>query len=192
VRYEGNRHLYGISGHFAFSETIQWQTLRKRRTLAILFVRHVLSMVEVFTFISFQRWLFQIVAMVVTAFTLPGLKITSIVGPVLAVVALAFVNTYVWSAALFFQFPDSLSLHAIVLLFANAVIFWLLIKVLPGIEINGVISALIAPIIFSVISVLIETYGVSVPWGELGSGLLEIISSVRDYLLQDQPLPIDS
>ncbi len=149
-------------------------------------------MTEVFTLISFQRWLFQITAMVVTAFTLPGLKITSVIGPVLAVVALAFVNTYVWSAALFFQFPDSFSLHAIVLLSANAVIFWLLIKILPGIEIKGVVSALLAPIIFAVISVLIETYGVSVPWGELGSGLLEVISSVRDYLLQDQTLPVDS
>jgi len=149
-------------------------------------------MVGVFTFLSFQRWFFQVIAMVITALMIPGLKITSILGPMLAVLALAFINTHLWSAALFFQFPDSLSYHAMLLLCANALVFWILVKILPGIEVKGIIPVFLAPVVFSLLSIFIEAYGATVNWPRLGADILELISSVRDYFLQEQSIPTGS
>ena len=111
---------------------------------------------ELFSHLHIQTWVILTIAMMLTAFVLPGLKVSGPVGAFLAVAGLALVNTHIWSAALFFAVPDSLTAHTATLIVANGLIFWILVKLLPGIEVTGIISAFLAPILFTIFSIFLN------------------------------------
>ncbi|MCI5064637.1 phage holin family protein [bacterium] len=147
-------------------------------------------MLETVGILSLQRWAFQSFAMMLTALILPRFRVTSIFGPFLAVVALAFVNAHVWSTALFFQLPDTVTVQAGLLLLVNGVIFWLLVKLLPGIEVSGIFPAILAPVLFTVLSVIVEEFGSEIDWGAVFEQAYRFILEVREYFLTSEATAI--
>ena len=137
------------------------------------------------TQLNLTYWFLQTVAMLITAFLIPNLRITSIFGAIFIVIALAFVNSKIWDAALFFHIPDTISAHSLLLFLTNGIIFWVLIKLLPGIEVNGFLPALAAPIIFTVTSILIANYAEYIDWIALLDQLIEFLQNVRSYFHQE-------
>lgn len=129
------------------------------------------------------HWFLQSLAMGLTAFLIPKLRVTSIFGALIAVFALALINATLWNPDLFFFIPNEWSYHVGSLLLANGLIFWLVVKLAPGIEVDGILPALIAPVVFTVLSVLINEYGTQVNWAELFSRLFERTQEVRDTFL---------
>lgn len=127
------------------------------------------------------HWIFQTVAMLLTAALLPRMYVTSILGAFFVVLALAFVNATIWDAALFFSVPNSVTTHAVLLLFANGVLFWALTKLLPGIQIEGFWPAIVAPVIFTVLSVIIDRYGRQIDWPYVLDQMLDMTGRARDY-----------
>jgi putative membrane protein len=121
----------------------------------------------------------QTLAIVITAFLLPGLTIRSIFAPVLAVVILGFVNTKVWDAALFLQLPDTFSMQALTLVLCNGVLFWLVVKILPGFDIQGILPAILGPIIFSITSIAIDTYFQKHTLSETVTQVSEIVAPIK-------------
>lgn len=128
------------------------------------------------------QWLAQTFAMIITAILLPGLRITGIFGTFLTVVALAFVNASIWDASLFFNIPMDFTTHTLTILGANAVLFWVLVKLLPGIEISGIASALLAPVLFSIFTVVLTPICQEVNWGHVIEKAAETVGDVRDTL----------
>ena len=106
-----------------------------------------------------NTWVLQTAAMGLTAALLPKLRITGPLGALLTVAALALMNATVWDAGLFASLPGSFSTQTLGLLLANGVLFWVLVKLLPGIEVDGFLPALAAPVIYTGLSVLISQYG---------------------------------
>ncbi len=131
----------------------------------------------------FNYWFLQSLAMALTVALLPNLRLTGIAGATLMVAGLALVNSFVWDAALFFQVPNSLTSHAVVLMVANGVIFWILVKLLPSIEIDGIVPAILAPIIFSVFSMFIMQYGASTNFFGWARDGFEWVRGARETLL---------
>jgi putative membrane protein len=131
--------------------------------------------------INFKYWALQTAAMMLTAFALPGLKVKGPLGAFLAVAALAYLNATYWDWALFFKLPDSFTMKAILLVLVNGAIFWVIVKLLPGIEIEGVWPALIAPMVFAVLSVLIPHLATEIDWVSVGHTVTTWISGMRDY-----------
>jgi len=127
-------------------------------------------------------WVLQCLAMIVTSWLIPGLRVSSIFGPALAVAALAFINAHVWDAALFFQLPNSFTLHACLLLCANAFIFWVVVKIVPGISVSGVFSSIAAPVVFSACSLLISGRAKDVDWTHLASEAIKGIEQTKAYI----------
>jgi uncharacterized membrane protein YvlD (DUF360 family) len=127
-------------------------------------------------------WGLQTVAMMLTALLIPRMKITSIFGALGIVLALGLVNATVWDTALFFSVPSSFSRHALTLLAANGLLFWVLVKLLPGIEIDGFAPALVAPVVFTALSLAISAYGRDLDLLELGRQGAEMLGVVRDRL----------
>lgn len=127
-------------------------------------------------------WGLQTVAMMLTALVIPRMKITSIFGALGIVLALGLVNATVWDTALFFSVPSSFSRHALTLLAANGLLFWVLVKILPGIEIDGFAPALVAPVVFTALSLAISAYGRDLDLLELGRQGAEMLGVVRDRL----------
>ncbi len=131
---------------------------------------------------TLNYWLLQTVAMMLTALLIPKMRITGLFGAFLIVLALGLVNATVWDAALFFQVPRAFSTQALVLLAANGVIFWILVKILPGIEVEGVLAALAAPVVFTVLSLLISQYGRDVDWVAVVDRAIDMLETVRERL----------
>jgi putative membrane protein len=131
---------------------------------------------------TINYWIVQTAAMMLTALLIPNLRITSIFGALLVVFALGLVNATVWDAALFFQVPQAVTTQALVLLLANGAIFWVLVKILPGIEVDGVLPALVAPIVFTLISLLVSRHGRDIDWVGLLDRAIAALESARSYL----------
>ena len=128
--------------------------------------------------------LIQTAAMIVTVWLIPNLHLRKVFSGVLTVVAIAGVNTFLWDAALFFEVPQSFSTHAALLLLINGMIFWVLVKLLPGIEVEGVLPAIAAPVVFSIISLLMRTYGPMVDWEKLFDEGYQLLSALFVWLKQ--------
>ena len=133
----------------------------------------------------YSYWLLQTIAMLLTAFILPGLRVTSIFGALCCVLLLGFVNATIWDAALFFHVPDTVSTHSLMLLFSNSVMFWILVKIVPGIEIKGMMAVLVAPIIFTLISLYLHSNFKDVDWTVLLSTILTKLEAYRDQLIRN-------
>lgn len=132
---------------------------------------------------NFNYWFLQTVAMCLTALFIPGLRVTSPLGALLAVIGLAYINSKVWDAALFFSVPDHFTLKTAALFLSNGIIFWILVKLLPGIEVDGLLPALIAPLVFTFTSVFISEYAKDVDWPAVFEKGAEYFRQVRDYFL---------
>lgn len=130
--------------------------------------------------INFNFWILQSITMGLTALLLPNLRITNPLGAVGIVIALAFVNAHLWDAALFFSVPDQVTLEALTLILMNGLIFWVLVKILPGIEVKGVLPALVAPVVFTVLGVIINNYGRQIDWIDLGKKGVAQMQQLRD------------
>lgn len=137
--------------------------------------------------LNFNYWVLQTLAMLLTALLIPGLKVTSPLGAFGAVVALALVNAKLWDAALFFHIPDQLTTQVLLLLLANGAIFWIIVKLLPGIEVKGVIPALVAPVVFTVSSVIISTYLQDVDWAKVWNHVQSFVITIRQYFIESGP-----
>ncbi len=135
---------------------------------------------------DFGYWGLQTLAMLLTAFILPNLKIKSMTGALTTVVALAFVNSKLWDAALFLHLPDSFSYHAILLLLANGAIFYILVKILPGIEISGFRAAFLAPLIFTGWSLLIDKYHDQIDWPAVWEYTSNLFSHLKQFFMESE------
>lgn len=134
---------------------------------------------------NFSYWALQTAAMMLTVFILPRLRVSGPLGAFATVVALAFVNSHVWNAALFFSIPDTFSYQVACIFLANGVIFWVLVKILPGIEVDGFLAALFAPVLFSLISLFLSRYATDIDWIRLMQWSLEQLQELQE-MLRDQ------
>ena len=139
------------------------------------------------TSLSFNYWFLQTIAMMATAVVLPRLRITGPVGAFLMVLGLALVNAKIWDAALFFNIPETLTAHAALLFLTNGVIFWTLVKLLPGIEVQGILPALIAPIVFTAFSLAIHHYGREIDWVAVLNWVIGILEHLKEFLQTNPP-----
>lgn len=119
--------------------------------------------------------------MMVTVFLIPRLRVHGPIPAFVTVLVLAFINTHLWSAALFFSIPQSATLQALLLLLVNGVIFWLVVKLLPGIEVDGILPAIAAPVVFTVCSMLIEVYGPQIEWAKVWEQVQTGSKSAQSY-----------
>lgn len=122
-------------------------------------------------------FLLQTIAMAITSGIIPGLRITSLFGPLLMVAGITALNYYLWDRTLFEAIPNNFSSKAITLFFANGFFFWLLVKLLPGIEVDGFLPALAGPVVFTIVSLLVREHGAHINWEGL-------YMTIRDFIIQ--------
>ncbi len=131
-------------------------------------------------------WLVQTLAMMLTCLLIPKLKVSSPFWAFVAVVALALVNAHFWDAALFFHIPEAVSTQALILLLANGTLFWVLVKILPGIEVEGIVPAMVAPLVFTVTTLVVAEVAQEVDWGKVVAETIRVAGEARDYFQQQQ------
>ncbi|MFQ5478768.1 MAG: phage holin family protein [Candidatus Binatia bacterium] len=129
-----------------------------------------------------SHWILQTLAMGMTAALIPKLRITSVFGALKTVAALALLNATVWDVALFLSVPDQITTQAFVLFAVNGIIFWVLVKVIDGIEVDGFLPALVAPLVFTLVNLLIDEYGREIDWMAAYQRFAGLMGVVRDYI----------
>ena len=132
--------------------------------------------------INFGFWILQTIAMLLTALLIPRLTISGPFAALATVIVLALFNSKLWDVALFFQIPNNFSTHTLLVFVANGLAFWMIVKLLPGIEVEGVLPALAAPLVFTVTSSLLNLYGRDIPWDQVYAQIVQTVHSARDYL----------
>lgn len=128
-------------------------------------------------------WSLQSIAMLITAILLPRFTVDGPFSALKFVIALSLINTTLWSADLFSLIPNSFSAHTLTVIAANAFLFWALAKIMPGVNIDGFMPAIVGPLLFTVISGLTFTYGKDLDWGDLFRRAAGTIEETRDSLL---------
>lgn len=142
--------------------------------------------INISTIINRVSFVFQVVALALTALLLPGLKINSLFSLVGLVIIIYLTNAYLWDAALFFSIPNSLSLRALYTLICNGLLFFVLVRILPGVECRGIFTAIITPVLFTILTVTLSHYGEEVNWQNVGMFILNIVDTLKGYLLGDK------
>ena len=138
--------------------------------------------------INFGYWMVQTVAMLLTCFLIPRLRVGSPFSALLVVVAIGFVNAHFWDNALFSHVPAELTTQTVLLFFANGIMFWVLVKLLPGIEVDGFLPALVAPVVFTIASLVVSELAERVDWAKVGSEAIRLGGEAREYF-QKSELP---
>ena len=131
---------------------------------------------------DYMHWASQCLAMALVTLLIPNLKITSIFGPILAVLALSLINTFAWSSTLFAAIPDQISAQTLTLLCVNVFIFWAVVKILPGIETKGILPSLIAPVVFTLCSIAIPKVAQTVDWSAVKTQAVQIVSDTKRFI----------
>ena len=98
------------------------------------------------------------------------------------VIALAFINANVWDLALFMKVPDEATYQMVALFLTNGLLFWILVKVLPGIEVQGFRPALIAPVIFTVASVIVSFIAKEVDWSKTLEWTINFLNDFKTFI----------
>lgn len=126
------------------------------------------------------QFLLQSVAMVLTSAIIPGLMISSIFGPLFMVIGLTVINSFFWDSALFQAIPADVTSQTLSLFLANGILFWVLVKLLPGIEVDGLLPALVAPIVFTIVGMFVEKYGRTIDWTLVMSQMQDVIIQFKN------------
>lgn len=132
--------------------------------------------------LKLEYWALQTLALLLTAFLIPGLTVSGPLSALLTVFVLSIVNTYLWDAALFLSIPNELSWHALLLLGVNGALFWIIVKVLPGIAVRGFLPALAAPVVFTITSILIHRYGHQIDWSVVLSEIRALFMQLKGFI----------
>lgn len=144
------------------------------------------------TSLDYKYWVLQTAAMMLTCFLLPKLKVSGPIPALMTVVTLSFINAHLWSSALFFKIPDQFAYKAILLVLANGCLFYAIVKLLPGIEISGAMPALLAPLIFSVLSILIDIYKDQIDFVAIYKYIVEVFNMAKDYFNENKQTSLRS
>jgi hypothetical protein len=129
-----------------------------------------------------STFLMQVLAMLLTCLFIPRLKVTSIFGAVFMVLSISFINRTLWDDHMFNMIPLDKTQSTIYLFLANGVIFWLLVKILPGIEVSGILPALVAPVVFSITNLAVTEASKNIDWKKVSVIAVDKVHIIRDEL----------
>ena len=92
------------------------------------------------------------VAIVVTAYLIPGITLTGIVPAVIAGVLLGFVNAIVRPVLILLTLPFTLLTLGLFLFVVNAICFGLTAALVPGFDVSGFAAAFLGALVVTIVS----------------------------------------
>jgi putative membrane protein len=97
-------------------------------------------------------------AVFVSAYILPGVKVDSFVTALVVAVLLAVVNTFIKPLVLFLTLPISILTLGLFSFVINALMVILVAAIVPGFHIDGILWALVFSIVLSLVSSVINMF----------------------------------
>lgn len=97
-------------------------------------------------------WLLTAVALVITAYLVPGFVITSFVAALVAAVILGLVNAVVKPILVVLTLPLTVVTLGLFLFVINAITIWLAGYLTPGFDVEGFLPALVGSIVLTLVA----------------------------------------
>ena len=98
------------------------------------------------------KWVFFALALMLTAWLIPGISVSSIWAAMLACVIIAVINIFVKPVLQLLTLPINIVTIGLFTLVINALLFMFAAYLVPGIELDGFLSAFIGSIVISLLS----------------------------------------
>lgn len=97
-------------------------------------------------------WLLQALALMVVAYILPGVTVTSFTSALIAAAVLGLINTVIYPVLAFLTIPLTVVTLGLFLFILNALLFWAAGSLFQGFQVAGFWWAIAGVIIYSIIS----------------------------------------
>ena len=101
-------------------------------------------------------WLAAALALFITAQVVPGFKVDSFTAALIGAVILGFVNAIVRPLLILFTLPFTILTLGLFLFVVNAIAFWLVASLTPGLSVSGFFPAFVGAIVLSIVSWLVN------------------------------------
>ena len=98
------------------------------------------------------RWICYALALIFTAWIIPGIEVSSFLTAMLACVIIALINSFIKPVLELITLPINIITIGLFSFVLNAFLFMLAGWLTPGLEVEGFLSALFGSIVFSLIS----------------------------------------
>jgi putative membrane protein len=103
------------------------------------------------------KWLLSAAALLAVAHLYSGVVVTSFTAALIAAFVIGLLNTIVRPILVVLTLPVTLVTLGLFLFVINALMFWAAASLLDGLEVRGFTAALIGSLIYSVLSIVIES-----------------------------------
>lgn len=97
------------------------------------------------------------VALLATAYIVPGFKVADFTTAVLAAIVLGVVNTFIKPVLSYLTAPLSVVTLGLFAFVVNAVVLFIVSYVVPGLKIDGWIPAILGAVVLSVVSIALSS-----------------------------------
>lgn len=101
------------------------------------------------------NWLISAIAIVISAYILPGIKVPNFTTALVVALVLGILNAVIRPLLLLLTLPVNILTLGLFTLVINAIIILLVASLVPEFQVNGFLSALLFAIILSVINSLL-------------------------------------
>ncbi|MBM0741535.1 phage holin family protein [Phormidium sp. CLA17] len=101
-------------------------------------------------------WLAAALSLALTAHFVPGIKVDSFSAALIGAVILGFVNAIVRPLLVLFTLPFTILTLGLFLFVVNAIAFWLVAALTPGLSVSGFVPAFVGAIVLSIVSWLVN------------------------------------
>ncbi|HLU14251.1 MAG TPA: phage holin family protein [Burkholderiaceae bacterium] len=100
-------------------------------------------------------WILNAVALLIVAYILPGIAVSSFGSALIAALVLGLLNTLVKPVLVLLTLPITIVTLGLFLLILNGLLFWFAGSVLKGFTVNGFWWAMLGALIYSIVSGLL-------------------------------------
>lgn len=103
------------------------------------------------------KWLLSACALLLVAYLYSGVEVKSFTAALIAAFVIGLLNTIVRPVLVVLTLPVTLVTLGLFIFVINALMFWAAASVLDGFHVRGFMAALLGSLIYSVLSILIES-----------------------------------
>ena len=108
------------------------------------------------------RWILFALAIMFTAWLIPGIEVDGFKSALLAVVIMALINIFIKPLLVLITLPINLLTLGLFIFVINALLLLLLGRIAPGFEVDGFLSAFLGSVVISFLGALISSIELNV------------------------------
>lgn len=98
------------------------------------------------------KWIGLALGIMFVGWVIPGITISNFTTALIAAVVIALINVFIKPALVFLTLPINILTLGLFILVINALLFMFMAYLVPGVEINGFLSAFLGALLLSILA----------------------------------------